>query len=178
MKRAFVVLAAVLLLPMTLGLIGCGSKDTTTIITDVPSSTEETATLTPLERGQLRREALRDIELAVDAWVAGDRERMAEHYAEEMLTRFTDQWDELAARAQTMKHVHRVDSLDVIDMNSSGTQVLATYKFFDESVAVDESGRAVEEPVNADADVQFTVERNDDGSWTIVRIIGPVRSVR
>jgi predicted lipid-binding transport protein (Tim44 family) len=171
-------LAGTLALTM-IALVGCDTGDSTTIVLDATEDADETTgTLTPLERGQVRRQALRDIEAAVEAWVSGDRESMADHFSDEMLARFTDQWDELAEQGHSIRHVHEVMVLDVTEMNATGTQVLAKYKFLDESVVVDESGRTIEGPVNAEADAQLTAERADDGSWVIVRIIGPVESVR
>jgi hypothetical protein len=173
----FGLLAGMLALTM-IALAGCDTGDSTTIVLDATEDADETGTLTPLERGEVRRQALRDIEVAVEAWVSGDRERMADHFSDEMLARFTDQWDELAEQGHSIRHVHDVMILDVTEMNATGTQVLAKYKFRDESVVVDESGRTVEGPLNAEADAQLTAERTDDGSWIIVRIIGPVESVR
>lgn len=152
---------------------GCSTPESATVTQVDPSSEDTSATMTPLERGELRREVLESIQAGIDGWIASDAETMRLHFNDTVMTPFERQWEEFDAQGLTVVHVHEPVYYDVIEFNKAGTQALVKYRYNDTSYLNDSSGaRAMDlEPLDEN-EIQFTVERQEDGSWLAVRVIG------
>lgn len=176
-RAVAVALAGVLAAPL-LTATGCDRRPTTVIEREDGSSSEETSgNLTPLQRGEIRREALADVRAGIAAWTAGDAEGMADYWADDQVERFEKTWAGYAADDLRVKHVHDVDYLDVIEMNSSGTQALVNYRYADASYLVDGSGAKKRSLAEIDVEMQLTVEREGE-RWRIVRTIAAENAYR
>lgn len=165
-------------LAISMGVGGCRSAPTTTVVIPGQSTVDDTATLTPLERGELRRLILSDIEEAIKAWTSGDVDAVESSFSPAWTAEFVERWDGYAAEGQQLVHDHELIALDVVEMDESGRQALAAYEFVDHSYVVDESGAVVEPPSDFPANVQITAEPDDTGTWRIVRMIGDASVLR
>ncbi len=89
-------------------------------------------------------------------------------------------WDEAEELGYTIDRSHDRTMLDVIELNGSGTQALVSYDFTDHTVVTASDGTIVGPDRAEEVSFQFTVELTDEesGQWTIVRMIGPVESIR
>lgn len=149
---------------------GCDTSDRTAVVRQ-PTSEETSGTLTPVERGKVRREALDSVRAAIEAWKASDTEAMRVYLADDLVQKFEATWAPYEAKGQHIEHVHDLDYLDMIDLNQSGTQALVTYRYDDLSYVADESGAKVEDlPPFELKEIQFTLEP-EDGEWKIIRAI-------
>lgn len=178
-RRPAIVPAVLLSTALMLGSAGCSGEPTTRIINEPESAVEATDTITALERGVIRREALTEVREAIATWAASDREGMAEHFSDSVMNDFAKNWEPFDERGLSVKHVHEELYLDMIDLNSDGSQALVTYRYKDTSYLVDASGKKVEDlPAFEQKEIQFTVETDDDGKWVIVRAIGGADAFR
>lgn len=163
--------AALALLVLAAPVTGCDRSQGPVVDLDGGSVTE-TDTLTPLERGKVRREVLDAARAWQETWLAGDLDAMSRYAGDEVLTSFRDAWDPYEARGHRVEHEHEIVYLDVVDMNTAGTQALVTYRYDDTSYVVDSAGRTVETlPPFDDKEIQLTLDLQEDGSWMIVRIV-------
>jgi hypothetical protein len=166
-------LAAAVLAIALLGVpvAGCDRNQGPVVDLDGGSVTE-TDTLTPLERGKVRREVLDAARAWQETWLASDLEAMSRYADDEVLESFREPWEAYAAKGHRVEHKHEVIYLDVVDMNASGSQALVTYRYDDTSYVVDSAGRTVETlPPFDDKEMQLTLDLQDDGTWMIVRIV-------
>lgn len=155
---------------------GCDSEPAATVTQVNPNAEEGTSTLTPLERGALRREILDTVQTGIDAWIAGDTDGMRVVFNDDVMTAYERAWEDYEARGLTVSHVHEMQYYDVVDLNKSGTQALVKYRYADTSYLANASGERVEDlEVLDENEIQFTVEQQEDGSWMAVRIIGSLR---
>ena len=157
---------------------GCDSEPTTTVIIEPEPSVEETSSLSALERGRVRREVLDELEPAIAAWVAGDREAFGENFGELPQKPMFEVWDEAEDLGYTINRSHDRIVLDVTELNDSGTQALVSYDFMDHTIVTASDGTVVGPDRAEEVSFQLTVELTGDGEWTIVRMIGPVESIR
>ncbi len=161
----------------TLPLAGCQSQDDAATVTQVNSNAEDsTSTLTPLERGELRREILDSVQAGIDGWLATDAETMRLYFNDTVMTPFEREWEEYGTRGLVIVHVHEPVYFDVVELNKAGTQALVKYRYNDTSYLADSNGERAEdlEPLDEN-EIQFTVEKQEDGSWQAVRVIGVLR---
>lgn len=174
LRSKFVVTGTtVLLATSTLSLAGCTSAPAPTVTHVDQVSADDTTTLTPLERGEERREVLDTLQAGIDAWIANDPETMRLYFGDNVMRPFESAWADFDEQGLTVVHVQEPIYFDVTEFNRTGTQALVTYRYDDDSYLVDSGGAKVEdlEPLS-DNDIQFTAEKQDDGSWLAVRIIG------
>lgn len=159
------------LLSLAVSVTACDEGGRTTVVTR-SSQEETTGTLTPVERGRIRREALDVVRAAIAAWQDSDLESMKEYFAPELVAKFEKAWEPYRAKNQHVVHVHEVDYLDMIEMNNAGTQALVTYRYNDDSYVADAAGNKIEDlPPFELKELQFTLQL-ENGQWKIIRSIG------
>jgi hypothetical protein len=158
---------------------GCGGQSDASqaqvIVTSssVPTPSEEaTRTLTPLERGKVRREALAVAEAGLAAWLADDLAAMEEYFTEDNVDYFRGLHDQYAAEGKVRVREHSATALDITGLSEDGTEATADYYLTDDSYFADAQGRALTEPTHADATFSFTLVRTDEGGWIITRFFG------
>jgi hypothetical protein len=159
---------------VVVGTGGCASEPATSITTDSGESAAATGTLTPLERGKIRREILDDVELAIEAWLAGDREAFTKYYGPEPQEQMFVRWDAADADGYVIVRDHERLLLDVTELSPAGGQALVSYTFTDKTVVLDEDGSVAFPASGIEADFQLTLERSEEDSdtWVIVRMLG------
>lgn len=178
LAQGALVLTLTLLAGSLVLLSGC-SRGSNTVVDPTGGAKEDTSTLTPLERGKVRREILHEVDRWIAGWMASDADAMSEVATETVVAEFEKVWDGYAKKGQRVEHVHTRKYLDVIDLARDGHQALVTYRYDDASYVVDASGRRVETlPPFTDKEIQLTVDRQEDGSWLIVRIIAAENAYR
>jgi len=162
---------------LVLGIGGCSPAPDTRVT--VNSGSEETTdSITPLERGVVRREALAVTRTALKAWTSSDKAAMKKSFSESIMASFEKNWKAWEADGLSVKHVHEEVYLDVIDMSKDGTEALVTYRYNDTSYLVDASGKKVEAlPAFKDKEIQFTLQVEDE-TWKIVRAIAGENAYR
>lgn len=156
-----------------ISLTGCDSPNSATVTQVNPNSEDTTATLTPLERGELRRDILDTVQAGIDGWTAADPDTMRLYFNDTVMTPFERAWEEFDARGLSVVHEHEPVYFDATEINKAGTQALVKYRYNDTSYLVDSSGSRAEdlEPLDEN-EIQFTLEKQEDGSWLAVRVIG------
>lgn len=175
---AAALLAASLLAASLIVLAGC-SRGSNTVVDPTGGAREETSTLTPLERGKVRREILHEVDKWIAGWMASDVDAMSEVATDTVVAEFEKVWSDYAKKGQRVVHVHTRKYLDVIDLAKDGHQALVTYRYDDDSYVANAAGTRVETlPPFKDKEIQLTVDRQDDGSWLIVRIIAGENAYR
>jgi len=168
---------AVVTLVLAGAVSACSPKPDTIVEVDA-GSVDDTATLTPLERGTARREALDAVRGMIDGWMASNADAMRLHAADSVVAPFAEAFATYAAEGRRVEHVHDVIYLDVVDLNREGTQALVTYRYNDSSVVVDGGGATVETlPVLREKEMQLTLDLTPEG-WTVVRIIAGTDAYR
>lgn len=178
-RRLVVVGIAGLLLATPLTAVGCGddsdASQTQVIVTTstVPSgSGEASQTITPLERGKIRREVIAVAQAAVDAWLTDDLEAMREYFAPSQMEYFQDLHDTYVQEKKQRVRSHSATSIDVTAINNDATEATVEYYFNDDSYFADEQGTALTEPTHKQTMIQFTLVKDDNGDWMIERIFG------
>lgn len=141
----------------------------TTVIVDSPSL-ENTSSITPIERGEIRREALRATRAGIDAWLADDFEAMRESFADSQFEFFKKQADTYRADDKKRVRVHEDLSMDVMEMTPDGREVSIKYRFIDRSYFQAADGSRLSEPTGKDTEMTIGAVEFD-GKWLIVRII-------
>jgi hypothetical protein len=164
----FVVLGlALTALPLT----GCARNPRQTAVIVQKGSDEASGTITPLERGKLRREALRAAEAGLAAWIAKDDKAMKKYFAAEQVEYYGKKVKSNLADGRVRIRAHKDATMEVVDMSKSGREVLIDYQFTDMSRFEDPDGNVIVKPTGKDKTVQLTLDQEDDG-WIIVRMIG------
>jgi predicted lipid-binding transport protein (Tim44 family) len=166
-----------LLLAAVLPATGC-SRDSGPTIVNEEANVEDTSTITPLQRGKERRDALAMLRTAMDAWSDSDLATMQKYFPNVAVDQFKETWADYAAEGLTVKHVHEVTYLDVTEMNRSGTQALVTLSMVDNSYLVERNGKTARDLPVLDKDIQFTLEKDENGDWKIKRMVASVDSYR
>jgi len=179
-RTAGTALTSLVLAASLLGTTACSQPAAPTITQPGAESAEDSSTLTPLERGQVRTAILADVRSAIAAWQDSDADTLGEYFASDLADQFEATWDEYAAQDEEIAHVHDVEYLDVTDLNKDGSQALVTYRYDDTSYVVDAGGQRVEDlPVLSGNEIQLTMEKSPDGErWMVVRMIASPESYR
>lgn len=150
---------------------GCAKDTKQTQVVKV-SATDETGTITPFQRGEFRREALKSTRAALEAMQTGDYDKAAPAFSKQQM----DYFRQLAAQDEEAGKVrvraHKDVDLDVVELTNDGNEMSMTYKFTDASYYTDKGGKRLSEPANKDAEVQLTLEHVDGKKWVIIRAIG------
>lgn len=164
-------LAALVVVP---ALSGCASPRQTEVTPAEQISEESTAGLTPLQKGAIRRDALRVAKAGVAAFLADDPDAIRSVFA----TQYVEYWSKVRGDnlADTRRRVrkHRLESIDVTQLNDDGTQAVVEYYFNDQSYYTDLAGKQVSQPSSgkaAEEMLQLTLVKTDEG-WAIIRMIG------
>jgi hypothetical protein len=160
----------------TTSVAGCGNSGTDrqamVISTSAaPTIATATASLTPLERGKVRRDILTVSEAGLKAWLEDDLDAMPAYFSEDWVNVLRDQHESYVEEAKTRKRVHADTRMDVTELNAKGDQALVEYLFTDESYFVDAAGNPLTQPSGRETEFQLTLELKD-GQWVIVRIVG------
>jgi type IV pilus biogenesis protein CpaD/CtpE len=149
---------------------GC-AQDRSPVIETVEPTEETTSSLTPLERGKLRREVLDEVRAFIESWKASDADAVEAALPEAFAKKFTDVWDEYAQDGLKVRHVHDVTVLDVTEFNRAATQASVSYAYVDNSYLVDADGDKVLGLPPVDASLTITLEREEGSDeWKIVRM--------
>jgi hypothetical protein len=161
-----------LLVPMA----GCSRDPYQTTVRKVPP-VESTSTITPIERGKIRREALASVRQGVAAWLADDGEAMKRYFSQEQVEYYAKLREESKRENRYRIRKHSDGKMDVIDMSPDGTEVSVTYAFVNDSYWADSKGRVLEKPTHKESQIQIGAKRID-GRWLIVRMIGVPETIR
>lgn len=150
----------------------------TTVIPEERVSKVATGSLTPIERGKLRREVLKVAREAMDAFLADDPVRIEKYFHEEYVDYWAKQRAENAAKGQVWVRKHRPEEIDVTTIDERGDSALVEYFFSNDSYYADKAGKPKTAPVgDDDVMVQLTLEKSKDG-WTVRRMIGNEEATR
>lgn len=171
MKLATLVLAASLAVAGA-GLAGCNKapQDTTTVVT---TESNNVVGLTSIQRGQLREVTLAAAKGGWAAWKANDVEGMKPYFTPDLIAKYAAILDKLKAQGRTRVREFQMVNFDVTDMNNTGTQVIVDTKFYDDSYYIEKSGAKTKPSHHLEA-AELTINKQDDGSWKIVRFYAPV----
>jgi hypothetical protein len=137
-----------------------------TIIQDAPP-----AGITPVQRGQIRREAVEFAQSAMDAWQANDVNAMKKYFSQQYIDYYTDLYAKYAKQGKVRVRDIKITSLDASDMNNTGTQVLIDVEFVDNQYFKSKSGQRLTKPSGDKGVFQLTLDKHS-GTWQITRIIG------
>jgi hypothetical protein len=170
------VVALVLALLLAGSLAGCGpGPRQTTVVSNGQASSDATDTLTPLQRGEVRREVLEVARRALDAWRDNDLEVMRELYADQQYEHFASLDETYRAEGKTRVRDHETLFFDVIELNSTGTEASVNYRFKDNSYFTSTDGTRLTQPAGDEAEMRFGLVQFE-GKWIIIRLIaGPER---
>ncbi len=153
---------------MTLALSGCASRGGTTTVNREPEPVEQS--LTALERGELRREALRFAREGWAAFEADDPVAMRELFAENI----ADSYDKLRARyASEGRERHREFEIlysDVLELSSTGDKATVKIDVIDNSYFIEPDGTRTQ-PDGAERGIEIRLERAADGEYRIAQMI-------
>jgi predicted lipid-binding transport protein (Tim44 family) len=148
---------------------GCARSSSQTNVVPV-SSEESTETVTPLERGELRREALRAVDDAMDAWMSNDLDAMRGLFADEQYEYFVEQNDAYLDEGKVRIRSHEATWSDVVEMTADGNEVSVKYRYTDMSYFEDADGNKLSEPAGDETEMTIVLVRFHD-RWVVARII-------
>lgn len=160
-------------------LSGCGSDPDpyqARVITSVTSS-DQSGSLTPLERGKIRREVERVAGEGLAAWLEADVAAMSLYFTEDYVAGFEEREAGYAAAGKKRMRVHSEVSSGMTELGTTGEQALVDYNFTDDSYFADLQGKQLTEPERKETVFQLTLEKTDEG-WRIIRIIGREASLQ
>jgi predicted lipid-binding transport protein (Tim44 family) len=170
MKRRNALLAGILGALLVLVLAsGCSRSASQTTVAPV-SEEDTTGTVTPLERGAIRREALQTVSSAMDAWVRNDLEAMREYFSDEQYEYFKTQDDQYKAEGKVRIRSHESTWTDVVEMTSGGEEVSVKYRFTDNSYFESTDGTRLTEPTGDETEMTLGLVRFE-GEWVVARVI-------
>jgi len=152
---------------------GPSQAEVVPVVTEVTSK-EGTATLTPIEKGKLRREILDTAREALGVWMLNDLERMGDFFAEGYVTYYKDQQKKYDQEGVVRVREHESLLFDVVDLTPDGTQAIVKYRFVDRSRFTDRAGRVVRANPVKETEMQLTMTRKGD-AWIVERIIAAER---
>lgn len=141
------------------------------------SPADASSTISPLERGAYRREALEVARAAVAAFLADDQARIVALWPKDYASRWEQERRDDSRKGIEHERRHKLDRIDVTDMNADGTQVIVEYYFTDLSRDVDSEGHVVGTARDEPSMVQMTLVRDARG-WHVIRVIGGADSLR
>jgi hypothetical protein len=168
---------------LALGAGGCARDSRqTTVVSETKSSAG--GSLTPLERGALRRDVNRAARAGIAAFLGDDDAKIRAAFTKEWADYWAKARAENALARRTRVRKHKLQSLDVTQFNENGTQALVEYYFDDQSYYTDASGRRIDQtatatqsPAGASKMFQLTLDKTDRG-WVISRVIGATESMK
>lgn len=133
--------------------------------------------LTPAQRGVIRREALTAAEEGFDTWRSGDIKAMKGYYTPFYVNYYKKLYAQYAK--ENKKRVRKMDikSMDVVDMNNTGRQVIVNVGLTDRQYYTDLKGKAITKPTNKFTYVQLTLSKKD-GKWIIENMIGNATAMK
>ncbi|HEY3318400.1 MAG TPA: hypothetical protein VGK50_08265 [Coriobacteriia bacterium] len=150
------------------GLTGCAQDQRQTTIVVEPSG----KALTPLQRGEIRRDVLRTAREGMDAWKRNDVAKMRSYFGTDLVAFYDKTYKDYAKAGKVRVRRYRdVAPLEMTDINTAGTEALATWEFYDDSYFADSSGKPLTKPTGKDTSLQLALDKKR-GKWTIVRLIG------
>lgn len=170
--RAGALAASTLLVASVLLATGCGNQDTTRIVRD-PEILSEDATstpLSPLERGELRREALRVAKEGWAAFEANDTEAMSDYFAESIVEGFVDRYARYAGQGRERHREYEILFFDVTKMSDDGRDATVSVTLIDNSYFVEANGTRTE-PYGMERTVQLMLVSDDGESFVIRQFI-------
>ncbi len=160
--------AAITITASLTGLAGCSQDPSQTSVVSGDAAAVKTE-LTPLQRGEVRTSALRTAKPAVASWEAMDPAAMAKTWTPRWVNYYKKLYADYAAQGKKRVRDFKVQSIDVVDMNQDGSQVLVDVWGYDRGYLVDSSGTK-----NADGDpnklvqIQLTLNRDPKTKqWTV-----------
>lgn len=156
---------------------GCAPDPYQTTVRKVPPEAEATSSITPLERGKLRREALEAVREGMAAWLADDLEAMKRYFSDEQVAYYQDLREESERTGRFRIRRHSDVKMDVVEMSEDGSEVSVTYAFVNDSYWADRSGRMLDKPTRKQSQIQIGAKKID-GRWVIVRMIGVPETIR
>lgn len=174
MSKALIVGVGVAVLLSVLGASGCAGREPrgAVVIEQAPKPVEDTSTITPLERGRARRDAMDAAEKAIAAFLADDEPGIKKYWAEQ----YQKLWKTYRAQnaengVQRVRKHSNIEIFDVVEMGREGKDAIVQYRFTDESVFKDASGKVVAPPANRATEFQLTMAKRDDGTWYVKRLV-------
>lgn len=167
--RSLVALAvlAALAAGVALGVTAC-SRDARQ--TEVIGEQTQPGSITPLQRGEVRRVALDAARTGMAAWLRNDLAAMRSSFATEQVGFYRQLDVRNRAAGRKRVRVHLNESFEVIDMSSDGREVLVTYAFKDGSYDASLGGARLSAPPNRDTEMQLTLDKVED-RWLIMRMV-------
>ncbi len=171
--------AAALLVVSAALLVACGDRPDpyqTQVVNSVPAPNTLT-TITPIERGKIRREVERVVKDGMAAWLENDLGLMPRYFSEENVEQFKKQAATYGDEGRVRVRSHSEVRISVTEIASSGKQALVEYNFTDDSYFSDLGGKNLSEPKRRETVFQLTLEYTT-GGWRIIRIIGRLDSLQ
>ncbi|MHB9148473.1 MAG: hypothetical protein ACYC33_00060 [Thermoleophilia bacterium] len=174
---ALLLTASLLAGPLVTGCGGGADASQTRVETAVTQDATKT-TVSPLERGKIRREVLRVAEEGMAAWLTDDLDAASEYWSKDNVDRFREQDESYAEEGKRRVREHSSVTMDAVDMSSIGDQAIVEYNFTDDSHFVDSAGKQIGEPTHKETLFQLTLQIEDEGVWRIERVIGASESLQ
>ncbi|MDP2181282.1 MAG: hypothetical protein Q8K99_01765 [Actinomycetota bacterium] len=159
-----------LLAGVALSTTACRSDSRQTTVLEQTPSTEDTSTITPIERGEIRRDALRATQAGIDVWLRDDIDGMREYFADDQYDYFKKQDDSYRTDGKKRVRAHEDASMDVMEMTPDGREVSIKYRFIDRSYFQAADGSRLSEPTGKDTEMTIGAVEFE-GKWLLVRII-------
>ncbi len=167
--------AGALLATTVVGLGGCarGTVESQVVRDQQPAEEES---LTPQERGQVRREALDVARTAWAAFEANDTDAMRSVCATDLVDGFVTLYEEYEAEGRSRVRSYDVTFFDVTSMTPSADRITATVRFIDGSYYIEADGTRTE-PAGAERSAELVLMLEDD-RFLVVRIIASPEVLR
>ncbi len=172
-SKVAVLAASSLLAGSLAALPGCAASDPhqTKTIVESERSQPASGTLTPLQRGEVRRDVLTAARESRDAWMHNDLQAMRSHFSTDYVSYYTRVFAEYKKNGQVRVRKFKDTFFDVSDLNESGTQALVDWQFTDLSYVADRSGTVITPPSKKNSTIQYTMNKVG-GKWIVSRMIG------
>lgn len=178
MRRSLaLILLAALALSSASVMAGCARNPRQTQVIEAKDSPEDNVGLTPLQRGKVRRDALRTATAGMDAWIRNDLSAMESRMSTEYADFYKKAAKEYAAEGRVRVRKHDDVKIDVVEMDDMGVEVIVQYKFKDLSYFKSKSGSATK-PTGENTEFQITLKKDEKGDWKILRIIGGINELK
>jgi len=127
--------------------------------------------ITPLQRGTIRRDVLDAAQPALTAWLSSDPKAMAKYFKPYYVSYYTNLYSKYAKQGKQRVRKLKVSSMNVSDMNKTGTQALVDVTFIDHQYFADLKGNPITKPTNKSTFIQLTLDKQKDGTWRVDNMI-------
>ncbi len=174
-------LALVLIVFSIAAVAGCSGGGTVEVTPATPKRVEDVMGadgMTPAERGELRREILRDLQEDLDIWRQGKTDSFAKAFVQQQVEDRLKADREDRSAGKVFVRVHDQPDIEVTDIAPDRKSAHLIYTFTDRSYYAEiGSGKRLTEPANKKTQVTIKAVKQE-GRWKIELTIGSSTGVR